>query len=39
MIPLHMQNILTNALATGEAGSYSYAMAGAMEIWSEEKSK
>lgn len=33
MLPLHIQGALTNALATGEPGSYGPAMAEAQKIW------
>jgi hypothetical protein len=36
MLPLHVQGALTNALATGEPGSYGPAMQAAMNIWTTE---
>jgi len=36
MLPLHIQNALTNALGTGEAGMYGGAMREAMQIWAEQ---
>lgn len=36
MLPLHVQSALTNALATGEGGSYGSAMREAMNVWTTE---
>lgn len=37
MLPLNVQSALTNALATGETGSYGAAMSEAMKLWAGEK--
>lgn len=38
MLPLHVQNALSNAVATGESGMYGNAMQEAMLLWTEEPS-
>jgi hypothetical protein len=36
MLPIKVQNALTNAISTGEGGLYGIAMQEAMNLWTEE---